>query len=217
MCADGRMEPAEVARTITSLVSYGTLSTVDEQGMPLGTYVTFVLDERGCPIIRLRKDASHTANLEKNKKCTIFAHAAENPARQLARVTLLGEVEDLQQDEAKEAAARHALIYGKAIGVDAPQPDDDFKRLNVQDCFYVAGLGVRCTLPPLCTKLPQHLCANCPSHTTQRRVLPGSSLHWMSLGVWSTKAVTSVCILLCDAGTACGAHRRGSVQRGGAR
>ena len=137
------MEPAEVARTITSLVSYGTLSTVDDQGVPLGTYVTFVIDERGCPLIRLRKDASHTANLQKNKKCTIFAHPAENPARQLARVTLVGEVEELGEDEAKEAATRHAIIYGNAIGVDAPQADDEFKRLNVQDCFYVAGLGVR--------------------------------------------------------------------------
>jgi heme iron utilization protein len=137
------MEPAEVARTITSLVTHGTLSTVDENGMPLGTYVTFVLDDQGCPLIRLRSDASHTANLKRNKKCTLFLHPAEMPARQLARVTLLGAVEDLGSEAVSEASARHAAIYGSAIGVDKPQRDDDFKRLDVQDCFYVAGLGVR--------------------------------------------------------------------------
>jgi Pyridoxamine 5'-phosphate oxidase len=141
--AQGRMKPAEVARTITSLVSHGTLSTVDENGVPLGTYVTFVLDDAGCPLIRLRSDASHTANLKRNSKCTIFAHPSEMPARQLARVTLLGEVEDISEEEASEAAARHSAIYASAIGVDAPQSDDMYMRLDVHDCFYVAGLGVR--------------------------------------------------------------------------
>ena len=140
---NSRLSPAEVARTITSLVTSGTLSTVDDAGMPLGTYVTFVLDEQGCPLIRLRADASHTKNLRKNPKCTVFAHPVEMPARQLARVTLLGEVETVSEEEEQEAAQRHAALYGNAIGVDKPQPDDTFKRLNVVDCFYVAGLGVR--------------------------------------------------------------------------
>jgi putative heme iron utilization protein len=142
MLAEGRMAPAEVARTITSLVTYGTLSTVDSEGVPLGTFVTFVLDDKGCPLIRLRSDAAHTANLKTNKRCTIFAHASEKPARQLARVTLLGEVDALTGEEASEAAARHAVIYRSAIGVDAPHSDDTFMRLNVQKCFFVAGLGV---------------------------------------------------------------------------
>lgn len=146
--AAGRMEPAEVARTITSLVTYGTLSSVSADGTPLGTFVTFVLDDNGCPLIRLRADAAHTANLRGNKRCTIFAHASEKPARDLARVTLVGEVEDVGEEEASDAALRHAALYSSAIGVDAPQPDDIFMRLNVDECFYVAGLGVRALAGP---------------------------------------------------------------------
>ena len=149
-CAAERMQPAEVARTITSLVTHGTLSTVDERGTPLGTYVTFVLDDAGCPLIRLRADAAHTQNLQKNGRCTIFAHPSEQPARQLARVTLIGEVEDISEDEALVASTRHSEIYAGAIGVDAPQRDDIFKRLRVDDCFYVAGLGVRSSRPRRC-------------------------------------------------------------------
>jgi putative heme iron utilization protein len=141
------MSPAEVARTITSLVHHGTLSTVDNEGCPLGTYITFVLDESGSPLLRLRSDAAHTENLRNNKRCTIFAHPSARPARQLARVTLIGEVEAMSREEAHEAAARHAEIFADAVGVDAPQPDDIFMRLRVSACFYVSGLGVRDILP----------------------------------------------------------------------
>lgn len=136
------MSSAEVARTITSLISYGTLSTIDNDGTPLGTFVTFVLDDNGCPLLRLRANAVHTANLKLRSQCTLFAHAADSPARQLARVTLLGSVEDLDEEETLSASARHAEIYRDALGVDAPHPDDTFVRLKVDKCFFVSGIGV---------------------------------------------------------------------------
>lgn len=42
----GRTAPssAETARTIVDLVAHGTLCTVGEEGVPLGTYVSYVLD-----------------------------------------------------------------------------------------------------------------------------------------------------------------------------
>jgi putative heme iron utilization protein len=137
------MSSAEVARTITSLITYGTLCTTTDDNIPLGTFVTFVLDSDGHPILRLRADAVHTANLKSRPQCTLFAHAAETPARQLARVTLLGSVEELSEEEALNASARHADISRDALGVDAPHPDDTFMRLKVDKCFFVAGLGVR--------------------------------------------------------------------------
>lgn len=143
-CCHSRMSSAEVARTITSLLSYGTLSTITEDGSPLGTFVTFVLEDDGCPLLRLRADAVHTSNLKQRPQCTLFIHAAESPARQLARVTLLGSVEPLSEDEAVSASARHSELYRDALGVDAPHPDDTFMRLQVEQCFFVSGLGV-CT------------------------------------------------------------------------
>jgi len=51
--------PADTARTIVDLVAHGTLSSLTEDGTPLGTYVSYVLDQVGQPILRLRKDAAH--------------------------------------------------------------------------------------------------------------------------------------------------------------
>ena len=84
---------AETARTVVDLVAHGTLCTVGEDGIPLGTYVTYVLDDAGQPILRLRADAVHTANLSRDSKCSLFVQPGEHPARLLARVTLIGAVE----------------------------------------------------------------------------------------------------------------------------
>lgn len=63
---------ADTARTIVDIVAHGTLCTVTEDGLPLGTYCNYVLDDQGMPMIRLRADAVHTANLKRSPKCSLF-------------------------------------------------------------------------------------------------------------------------------------------------
>ena len=84
---------AETARTIVDLVAHGTLCTLSPDGVPLGTYVSYVLDAAGQPILRLRADAVHTANLQRDPQCSLFVQPGEHSARLLARVTLIGAVE----------------------------------------------------------------------------------------------------------------------------
>ena len=83
---------AETARTIVDIVRHGTLCTVSDAGLPLGTSITYVLDVEGEPILRLRADAVHTANLGRNPKCSLFVQPQDLPARLLARATLIGQV-----------------------------------------------------------------------------------------------------------------------------
>lgn len=80
------------ARTILDIAQHGTISTMSESGLPLGTYVTYTLDTDGQPILRLRADAVHTSNLLRNPRCSLFVQPPDNPARRLARATLIGEV-----------------------------------------------------------------------------------------------------------------------------
>ena len=75
-----RPKSAETARTIVEVVSHGTLSTVGEDGTPLGTYSSFVLDSAGMPILRLRRDAVHTANLKAQPRCSLFVQPGESQA-----------------------------------------------------------------------------------------------------------------------------------------
>lgn len=90
---EGKPSSADTARTITELVDHGTLATVCQDGIPLGTYITYVLvGGDGQPILRLRADAMHTANLLQNPRCSLFIVPSQRPARLLARVTLIGQV-----------------------------------------------------------------------------------------------------------------------------
>lgn len=133
---------AETARTVVQLVGSGTLSTLDSStGAPIGTYITYVLDLQGLPILRLRKDAVHTRNLKANPTCSLFILAPLQPVRSVARITLIGAVEEVSDEEKANAQERHAAANADSIGVDAPQPDDVFMRLRISKTFYVGGLG----------------------------------------------------------------------------
>ena len=63
---------ADTAKTIVDIVAHGTLCTVGEDGVPLGTYSNYILDDRGMPVLRLRADAVHTQNLRRSPKCSLF-------------------------------------------------------------------------------------------------------------------------------------------------
>lgn len=82
----------DTARTIVDIMSHGTLATLNEDGTPLATYSSYVLEQNGQPLLRLRADALTRANLERNPKCTLFVQPQDYPARNLARITLIGQV-----------------------------------------------------------------------------------------------------------------------------
>lgn len=126
------------------LVSHGTLATVGEDSVPLGTYASYVLDAEGQPILRLREQAVHTANILRNPRCSLFVQPEDMPARLLARATLIGRVEKVDDATAEDAARRHGQLHFGGVGVDAPQPTDLFYRLIIERCFYVGGMGSAC-------------------------------------------------------------------------
>ncbi|CAL5223301.1 g5792 [Coccomyxa viridis] len=135
---------AEVARTIVDLMTHGALATAGADQVPLGTYASYVLDTQGQPILRLRKEAVHTANLLRNPQCSLFIQPDDMPARILARATLIGKVEKVEGEDAEVAAQRHAELHFGGVGVDAPQPTDQYYKLLVERCFYVGGMGSKC-------------------------------------------------------------------------
>jgi len=131
---------AETAKTIVTTVNHGTLSTLTSDGTPLGTYVAYVLDEKGCPVMRLRSDAVHKRNLEVSPKCSLFVHAPEQPARRLARVTLIGSVSFVEDKDLPEVKEQYRQRHPEGRGIDDLSDNDQFGRLNVDKVFYVGGL-----------------------------------------------------------------------------
>lgn len=51
--------PAEVSRTIMELATVGTLSTLTQEGQPLGLGVRFAVDSEGTPVLSLNTTNKH--------------------------------------------------------------------------------------------------------------------------------------------------------------
>mmetsp|Transcript_22840 Transcript_22840/g.74393 ORF Transcript_22840/g.74393 Transcript_22840/m.74393 type:complete len:313 (-) Transcript_22840:74-1012(-) len=139
--AQTRPSSSEAAKTLLFMTSHGTLATVCEDGVPLGTHASYVLDERGCPLMRLRADALHTGNVERSPRCSLFVQPSAQPAGVHSRATLIGSAQQLEAEELEEAQALYSELHGEEEGVDAPRDDDRFYRLEVEKVFYVGGLG----------------------------------------------------------------------------
>src|SRR5271170_3260782 len=86
---------AERARTLISLASVGTLSTLSRKhaGFPFGSLMPFALDEAGRPIFLISSMAMHTQNLKGDPRCSLFVAQAASDGDPLgaARVTLVGD------------------------------------------------------------------------------------------------------------------------------
>jgi hypothetical protein len=70
-----RPTAAEAARTVMEVCVDGTLSTLSQDGWPLGTEVRFAVDVEGNPVLRLQPSALHTKNLLSDSRCSLHAQA----------------------------------------------------------------------------------------------------------------------------------------------
>jgi heme iron utilization protein len=136
---------AERTRTLASLVSIGTLSTMSRRqpGFPFGSLMPFALDSSGRPIFLISSMAMHTQNLNADPKCSLFVAqpSADDDPLGAARVTLIGDA--LPVPAADLAAAREvyeAHHPNSRYWVDFP--DFSFYRLQPAELYYVGGFGV---------------------------------------------------------------------------
>nr|XP_024388101.1 glutamyl-tRNA reductase-binding protein, chloroplastic-like isoform X2 [Physcomitrium patens] len=96
-----RPTPAEAARTVMETCKEGTLSTLSEDGWPLGTEVKFVVDMEGNPVLRLQPGALHTQHIFQDSRCSLHVQL-EQPGRRKPQCTLQGfmrKVEDIKLKE----------------------------------------------------------------------------------------------------------------------
>src|SRR6516225_6648354 len=69
---------AERIRTLVSLTSVGTLSTLSRKhpGFPFGSLMPFALDSAGRPLFLISNMAMHTQNLKADPQCSLFVGQA---------------------------------------------------------------------------------------------------------------------------------------------
>src|SRR3979409_1693863 len=94
---------AERVRTLLSLASVGTLSTLSRKhpGFPFGSLMPFALDSFGQPIFLISNMAMHTQNLKADSRCSLFVSqaAADDDALGTARATLIGNAEPVPEND----------------------------------------------------------------------------------------------------------------------
>jgi putative heme iron utilization protein len=136
---------AERIRTLLSLVSIGTLSTMSRKhrGFPFGSLMPFALDLTGRPIFLISNMAMHTQNLNSDPRCSLFVGqgASDGDPLGAARATLIGHAEPVPEQDAASVREQYLARHENSrYWVDFT--DFSFFRLQPIDLYYVGGFGV---------------------------------------------------------------------------
>jgi len=136
---------AERARTLLHLASVATLSTVSRKqpGFPFGSLMPYALDDAGRPLFLISTMAMHTQNLKADPRASLFVTqpAVDGDVLGAARVTLVGNVQQIAEEEKPEVRALYLKAHSNShYWVDFN--DFAFFRLEPVDVYYVGGFGV---------------------------------------------------------------------------
>lgn len=112
------------------------------EGIALGTFASYITEKKtGDVVLRMRADAMHTANVEKDARCSLYVQPSTQPPGVLSRATLIGSLEALDEAAADAAAAQYNAVHGENVGVDAAGQSDNYYKFVIDRVFYVGGLG----------------------------------------------------------------------------
>jgi len=118
----GAPSAAETARTVAAMVAEGTLSTLcPEGGCPVGTPVGFHLDKNGQAWVEPGEAGPALANLSADARCSLTVQPAAYPARSVACVTLVGQVDVSGTGPAYPLRVEKALYFGGLDASDSQQ------------------------------------------------------------------------------------------------
>ncbi|CAM9789506.1 unnamed protein product [Ectocarpus sp. 12 AP-2014] len=143
----------ERARTVTHVADSGTLCTLSSsgeagpEGSPFGSHVDYVLDEQqGWPIFLLAEASLHTQNIKASNRVSLLCQtpreANGQPQAALARVTLVGAIVDVDDDdELIQLKASFSLVHTYADQL-TQSPRFKFYKLKPDKVYYVGGFGV---------------------------------------------------------------------------
>jgi putative heme iron utilization protein len=137
---------AELAATARVLLRDGTsgvLSTLSlrKAGWPLGTLVSYALDEQGRPLFLFSEMSQHTRNLRADPRASLFVQEAGARKPQSApRMAVLGTVAPVPGGEAEAARAAYVAVH-KEGDTFADLGDFLFWRMTVEDVHVVGGFA----------------------------------------------------------------------------
>lgn len=151
----------EKARTVTSVCTSGTMCTVSSHegiaGSPFGSFVDYVLDDNGLPVLLMNEMSMHTINIEQagdDPMVTLFTQLSSQTGgipgkvglQDTSRCSLTGVVKKIPEDcdDIDILRMRYSLTHTYADQV-MDSPKFDFYRLDPKMIYFVGGFGVSST------------------------------------------------------------------------
>jgi putative heme iron utilization protein len=157
-----RLNVFEKAKTVASVCTSGTLCTVSGhegiEGAPFGSFVDYVLDDQGNPVVLMNEMSMHTLNIQKNalsgneggtSLVTLFTQlssdtTASRKGQDVSRCSLTCRVEKIDPMAAQDMdiiRMRYSLTHTYADQV-MDSPKFHFYRLLPEKIYFVGGFGV---------------------------------------------------------------------------
>tara|TARA_Y100001970_G_scaffold280031_1_gene388333 strand:+ start:145 stop:927 length:783 start_codon:yes stop_codon:yes gene_type:complete len=132
---------AELSRSLVASIGTGVLSTLNSDGYPYGSLISYANDQRGNPITLISELAEHTKNARSERKASLLvtnAHSAEGDPLTGARLTLVGNMQLLEQGDESSGAYLNRHPYAADY---ANFKDFNYWKLEVESCRFVGGFG----------------------------------------------------------------------------
>lgn len=152
-----RLNIPEKARTVSSVCTSGTLCTASYmdgiEGAPFGSFVDYVLDDNGNPVLLMNEMSMHTVNIQKaGDGClvTLFAQlggptTSSGPAhgQDVSRCSITGTIEKIDDtvEDWNILRMRYGIAHSYADQV-MDSPKFHFYRLAPTKIYFVGGFGV---------------------------------------------------------------------------
>ena len=135
-------DPGLLARRLLNQESVGVLSThsVDVEGYPFGSIVSFILNYDGEPTILISDIAQHTRNIKHDKRVslTVFDRRADD-AQASSRLTWIGHAEGVHPGD---TSIRHRYLrYFPSAESYFETHDFSFYRLRLVKGRFIGGFG----------------------------------------------------------------------------
>jgi heme iron utilization protein len=141
------MSNSQQIETVQKLIQqekFGVLSTlsVKHEGWPFGSTTPYAISASGDPIILVSSLAEHTKNMMHDPRVSLFIQDTTTDAnpQSLARATMLGIVESLNENEVESAAQQYLLRFPEAAQ-NFQMGGFSLLRIVVKQVRYIGGFG----------------------------------------------------------------------------
>jgi putative heme iron utilization protein len=154
MLNDIRLSVEEKAKTVVTVTKSGTLCTKSNhdgiEGAPFGSFVDYVLDDDGNPVLLMNDMSMHTININSDVDglVTLFAQFSgkktQDKGQDVSRCSITGKVEKIDPETAEDIDAlrmRYSIAHAYADQV-MDSPRFAFYRIKPEKVYFVGGFGV---------------------------------------------------------------------------